>query len=56
MTAPEPRLEPTPVGEASPYPDDLDESRRAERRIMWKELIALAFVAGVVVVRQLWLV
>ncbi|WP_162942064.1 hypothetical protein [Desertimonas flava] len=50
-----PSLPPSLPGEVSEYPDDLDDSRRAERHVMWKEAAALAVVAAVIVVRQLWL-
>lgn len=50
-----PALTPSRPGEQSAYPDDLDDSRRAERRVLWKEAGALAVVAGVIVIRQLWL-
>lgn len=50
------RLAPSVPGEPSPYPDDLDDSRRNERRVMWKEAAALTVVAVIIVVRQLWLI
>jgi hypothetical protein len=34
---------------------DLEACRRTERRLLWKELLALAVVALIVVVRALWL-
>ena len=51
----DPPLTPSRPGEPSTYPDDLEDSRRAERRVMWKEAAAIAVVAGVILVRQLWL-
>ena len=34
---------------------DLDSSKKVERRIFWKQLLMLALIGGLIVVRQLWL-
>lgn len=38
-----------------PPDEDLAACERVERRLLWKELLALALVAVVVVVRAVWL-
>jgi hypothetical protein len=38
-----------------PFEDELEESRRGERLLVWKQLGALVVVALVVVARHLWL-
>jgi hypothetical protein len=37
------------------FDEDVESTKRVERRISWKELLALAAIGGLVVVRQLWL-
>lgn len=40
--------------DAERFERDLAESRRIERRLPWKELLAFALVAGLLVARSLW--
>lgn len=41
--------------EQSLFDEEIATHDRVERRLLWKELAAIAVVAGLVVVRQLWL-
>lgn len=46
---------PDRVGGSSQFERELEESRRGERRLVWKQLAAVLVVVAVLVVRQLWL-
>ena len=37
------------------FETDLKSSKKVERRVFWKELLMLALIGGLIVVRQLWL-
>ena len=37
------------------FDEDLAATKKVERRIFWKELLALALVGCLIAVRQLWL-
>jgi hypothetical protein len=37
------------------FEEQLEASRRGERRLVWKQLAAVLVVVAVVVVRQMWL-
>lgn len=57
MTTPDTST-PAPLDDRTPEAvaaTELDASRRSERRLFWKELLALAVVVALVVVRQRWL-
>jgi hypothetical protein len=46
--------EPAAMVDGDPFEETLRNSRRFERRLVWRELLALGVVAVIVAVRQMW--